>query len=173
MLKGLAYSVLFVALVGCSESPAPSSEAPMPSPSVQQAAPKTEIQKVDIHNDQAIVDAAGLPVKWTSDSTDLDDKPKKIYGFMEEGKFGTQVEISKKWIVIGWQISKEDPDIAARSETNILTAKKIAGAVLGEDGVNLVAQVTGGNPMKSGIVGGYQIGSASCVGFQCSLTITR
>lgn len=183
MLKGIAYSVFFIALVGCSESPAPSSEAPMPSanntqssPTVRQPAPpipKIEVQKVDIHDDQAIVDAAGLPVEWKSDSTDSDDQPKKIYGFTAKDKFGTQVELSKNWIVIGWQISKESPEIAAQSETNILTAKKIAGAVLGEDGVNLVAQVTGGNPMKSGMVGGYKISSATCVSYQCGLKIAR
>lgn len=127
----------------------------------------------DIRNDEAIVESAGVPVKWTEDSTDPNNLPKKIYGFNEKGTIGAQVELSNSQIIVAWMNAKDDADTISKSADSANIAKKITHALLGVDGEEMVNQVAAGASVK-GFYAGYKVLSATCGGgFICSIKIER
>ena len=100
--------------------------------------PKQEdlpVARVDIHDDQAIVKSAGVPVVSTSDSSDEKGEPKKIYIFNHE-YVGTQIELSRSKLVLAWTVASDGEIVKKMTPENIKLARLLARGLLGLDGLS-------------------------------------
>lgn len=134
--------------------------------------PSEPVAQVDIHDDKAIVKSAGVPVVRTSDSTDQNGEPKKIYIFNHKD-VGAQVELSRTELHIAWHVYNDAPDARKNSEANVKVAQRLARAALGLEGGRLVDRMMEGKRFKQTTVAGHAVSSAACVGTMCAMTIAR
>lgn len=169
-----------VLLVGCSSSEGENNQKKeqesvtsesknLDFPPVDQQA---SIPKIDIYDDEAIVKSVATPVKKVSDSTDTDGKPKKIYQFSDSG-FGTQIELSKNQIVLGWVAVNEDESSRTKSLASIEIAQKLAVSMFGTEGGKLVDELTLQGKIDPQNLDGHQVLMGTCVLGMCTLKIVR
>lgn len=169
-----------ILLVGCSNSESENTQKTeqtsieneskkLDFPSVDQQA---SLPRVDIHDDEAIVKSAGVPTKKIIDSVDTAGEPKKIYQFADS-IFGTQIELSKNQILLGWIAVNEDESSRTKSLKSIAIAQHIARAMLGIEGGKLVDEITNKGKIESQQIEGYQVTAGSCISGLCSLKIQR
>lgn len=130
------------------------------------------LPKVDIRDNEAIVKSAGTPVKKISDSTDRDGKTKKIYQF-SESSFGTQIELSKNQIVLGWVAVNEDESSRKKSLASIAIAQKLAVSIFGIEGGKLVDELTLLGKIDPQNLNGHQVLMGTCVSGLCTLKVDR
>lgn len=169
-----------ILLVGCSNSESENTQKTQQT-SIKSESKKLDfpsadqhgsLPKVDIHDDEEIVKSAGTPVKKISDSTDTDGKPKKIYQFSESG-FGTQLELSKNQILLGWVAVNEDESSRVKSLASIAIAQKLAVSMFGIEGGELVDELTKQGKIDPQNLNGHQVLVGTCVTGMCTLKIDR
>ncbi|WAU72970.1 MULTISPECIES: hypothetical protein [unclassified Acinetobacter] len=127
-------------------------------------------KQVDIHSDKEIINSAGVPVLKTIDSTDSNNKPKKIYKFAD---FGTQLELSKDEIIIGWIVANDTESAKVKSAESVRIAQRLANSLLGDEAVQLVDKVTAGGDGETVTLKGYRASVSNCIGGMCVLKIDR
>lgn len=133
---------------------------------------QASIPKVDIHDDEAIVKSAVIPAKKIIDSLDTVGEPKKIYQFADS-VFGTQIELSKNHIVLGWVAVNEDESSRAKSLTSIAIAQKLAVSMFGIEGGKLIDELTLQGKIDPQNLNGHQVLMGTCVSGMCTLKIDR
>lgn len=131
------------------------------------------IAKVDIYDDQAIVKSAGVPVVRTSDSSDTEGEPKKIYIFNHK-YVGSQVELSRTQIVIGWTIANDSDLVKKMSPENVKVVQRLARATLGLNGGKAIDDAMQGKGLKDGMIDGHKVWVTPCVDTtSCMMKIYR
>lgn len=130
------------------------------------------LPKVNIHDDEAIVKRAETPVKKVTDSTDTDGEPKKIYQFADS-IFGTQIELSKNQIILGWVAVNEDESSRKKSLESITIAQKLAISMFGIEGGKLVDELTLQGKIAPQNLNGHQVLMGTCVSGFCTLKVDR
>jgi len=130
------------------------------------------VKKIDISNDQAIIKSAGVAVKKEVDSVDTAGEPKKIYMFADSS-FGTQIELSRSQIILAWIAVNEDESSRTKSLESIAIAQQLAHAMLGEEGGQLVDEITNKGKIEPQKVDGHQITMGACISGTCLLKIER
>lgn len=169
-----------ILLVGCSNSESENTQKTeqtnieneskkLDFPSADQYA---SLPKVDIHDDEVIVNSAGVPTKKIIDSVDTDGEPKKIYQFADS-IFGTQIELSKNQILLGWIAVNEDESSRKKSLASIAIAQKLAVSMFGSDGGKLVDELTLEGKIDPQNLNGHQVLMGTCVTGLCTLKIDR
>lgn len=129
------------------------------------------VEKIDIHNDDVIVKSAGVKVKKITDSVDTVGEPKKNYK-LSDSALGTQIELSRSQIVLGWYAVNEDESSKLKSLESIRVAQRLARSMLGIEGGKLVDQITQKGKIEPQIIDGYEV-TGSCVYAPCILRISR
>ena len=169
-----------VLLVGCSNSDGENTQKEeqvsvesevkkLDFPSADQHA---SLPKVDIRDDEAIVKSAGVPTKKIIDSVDTVGEPKKIYQFADS-IFGTQIELSKNQILLGWIAVNEDESSRKKSLASIAIAQKLAVSMFGIEGGKLVDELTLQGKIDPQNLNGHQVLMGTCVSGFCTLNIDR
>ena len=169
-----------ILLVGCSSSDSENTQKEeqvsaaneskkLDFPSADQHA---SLPKVDIHDDEAIVKSAGVPTKKIIDSVDTAGEPKKIYQFADT-IFGTQIELSKNQIVLGWIAVNEAESSRKKSLKSIAIAQKLAISMFGIEGGKLVDELTLQGKIAPQNLNGHQVLMGTCVAGICTLKIDR
>ena len=169
-----------ILLVGCSSSESENTQKTeqisieneskkLDFPSADQHA---SLPKVDIHDDEAIVKSAGIPVKKIIDSVDTVGEPKKIYQFADS-IFGTQIELSKNQILLGWIAVNEDESSRTKSLASIAIAQKLAVSMFGTEGGKLVDELTLQGKIYPQNLNGHQVLMGTCTSGMCLLKIDR
>jgi len=169
-----------ILLVGCSNSESENTQKTeqtsieneskkLDFPSADQHA---SLPKVDIQNDEAIVKSAGVAVKKVIDSIDTVGEPKKIYQFADS-IFGTQIELSKNQILLGWIAVNEDESSKKKSLASIAIAQKLAVSMFGAEGGKLVDELTSQGKIDPQNLNGHQVLMGTCVSGFCTLKIDR
>lgn len=169
-----------ILLVGCSNSDGENTqkeeqvsvESEMKKLDFPSADQFASLPKVNIHDDKAIVKRAENPVKKVTDSTDTDGEPKKIYQFADS-IFGTQIELSKNQIVLGWIAVNEDESSRMKSLASIAIAQKLAVSMFGIEGGKLVDELTLNGKIDPQNLDGHQVLTGTCVSGMCTLKIER
>lgn len=132
--------------------------------------PQQPVARVtDINNDDEIIKSAGVPVFKTIDSTDSKGEPKKIYKFAD---FGTQIELSRSQIIIGWIAADDTESAKLKSQESIAVAQRLARAVLGLEAGYLVDKAIAGGS-GAVYVDGYKVRYSPCIGGSCLITVER
>lgn len=156
------YVVAIATLLGaCSDN------TQEPSLKWHQQIPSQSIQTVGINDAQVILDSAGLKAFKITDSTDNFDAPKKIYQ-INDG-ISTQLEHSENEVILGWYQAE---DAIEASQNSLNNAYLLAQAMLGEQGVELMHQISSGKIVKQEIINGYSV-SGSCTVNPCMLNIRK
>lgn len=169
-----------ILLVGCSSSDSENTlkeeqvsvaneSKKLDFPSADQYA---SLPRVDIHDDKAIVMSAGVPTKKIIDSVDTVGEPKKIYQFADS-IFGTQIELSKNQILLGWIAVNEDESSRKKSLASIAIAQKLAVSMFGAEGGKLVDELTLQDKIDPQNLNGHQVLMGTCVTGLCTLKIDR
>lgn len=169
-----------ILLVGCSNSESENTQKTeqtstenesrkLDFPSADQ---HVSLPKVDINDDEAIVNSAGVPTKKIIDSVDTDGETKKIYQFADS-IFGTQIELSKNQILLGWVAVNEDESSRKKSLASIAIAQKLAISMFGIEGGKLVDELTLQGKIDPQNLNGHQVLMGTCVSGLCSLRIDR
>lgn len=169
-----------ILLVGCSNSESENTQKTeqtsieneskkLDFPSVDEQA---SLPRVDIHDDEAIVKSAGVPTKKIIDSVDTAGEPKKIYQFADT-IFGTQIELSKNQILLGWIAVNEDESSRTKSLASIAIAQKLGVSMFGTDGGKLVDELTLEGKIDPQNLDGHQVLMGTCVSGMCTLKIER
>lgn len=130
------------------------------------------VAKVDIHNDQEIVAAVGLPVVEKENGADQNGEPMTTYYFSQDLSNGLEMGLSREFVDVAWKYDSKD---ATKSNAAFEAGQQITRALLGgKDGAALYEKISkGGNAESYSLKDGTEIHNARCGQFMCRYQVVR
>jgi hypothetical protein len=129
------------------------------------------VAKVNLHDDQAIIKAVGVPVVDKEQATDPDGEPSTIYFFDESNINVLQLELSRTRIAVMWRYDSADKE----SSTKIFNqGQQLTRAILGgKDGAYLYEALAKGLRFDEQAFDEVVISNAKCSKLACLYEVGR
>ena len=130
------------------------------------------VAKVDIHNDQEIVAAVGLPVVEKEKGSNQNGEPMTTYYFSQDLGNGLELSLSREFVDIAWKYNGKDQ---AKTNAVFESGQQITLALLGgKDGAALYENISkGGKVDFLSLDDGTEIKNARCGANMCRYQVSR
>lgn len=130
------------------------------------------INKVDLHNDKAIIKAVGKPVVDQEEGANQNGEPMQSYWYSKNLASGLEVSLSREYIDIAWAFDAKDPENANAAFED---GQRITRALLGgQDGGALYENIAkGGKVDELHLEDGTVIKNARCGQTMCRYQVVR
>jgi hypothetical protein len=138
-------------------------------PAVDYASP---VAKVNLHNDEEIITAVGLPVVEKETGANQNGEPMTTYYFSDDLRNGQEISLSREFIDVAW---KYDQDKPAKAAAVFEDGQHITRALLGgKDGAALYENISkGGQIDLLNLDDGTVIRNARCGSSVCRYVVER
>ena len=132
----------------------------------------TPVAKVDLTDDQAILNAINKPVLEEEKVSNQNGEPATIYYFSQDLINGLDVSLSREFIEVNWRFNAKEPEKAtATFEDGLRISRALLG---GKDGAALYENISKGAKINQLILeNGTVIKNARCSSSICRYTVVR